>query len=60
MHMMANLVRVTANGSVVDATLWSPSADAVNLVVYDKDDQSKVIGKVAMTKGDKGQNGMFI
>ncbi|WP_277291213.1 pullulanase [Streptococcus orisratti] len=47
--------RVTANGSVVDATLWSPSADAVNLVVYDKDDQSKVIGKVAMTKGDKGQ-----
>lgn len=46
---------VSENGQVVDLGLWSPSAEAVSLVVYDKDDQNLVIGKVAMTKGDKGQ-----
>ncbi|MGT2784211.1 pullulanase [Streptococcus merionis] len=46
--------RVTDNGQKVAVTLWSPSADEVSLVVYDKTDQSKVIGKVAMTRGDKG------
>ncbi len=47
--------RVSQAGSVVDMTLWSPSADSVAVVLYDKDDQSKVVGKLAMTKGDKGQ-----
>ncbi|HFI0213162.1 TPA: pullulanase [Streptococcus suis] len=47
--------RVRQAGSVVDMTLWSPSADSVAVVLYDKDDQSKVVGKLAMTKGDKGQ-----
>lgn len=47
--------RVSQAGSVVQMTLWSPSADSVSVVLYDKDDQSKVVGKLAMTKGDKGQ-----
>ena len=47
--------RVSQAGGVVDMTLWSPSADSVALVLYDKDDQSKVVGKLAMAKGDKGQ-----
>ncbi len=47
--------RVHQAGAVVDMTLWSPSADSVSVVLYDKDDQSKVVGKLAMTKGDKGQ-----
>lgn len=46
--------RVTENGQKVAVTLWSPSADEVSVVVYDKKDQSKVIGKVAMNRGDKG------
>ncbi|MBF0786465.1 MULTISPECIES: pullulanase [unclassified Streptococcus] len=46
--------RVTENGQKVAVTLWSPSADQVSLVIYDKKDQSKVIGRVAMTRGDKG------
>ncbi|MGT2845041.1 pullulanase [Streptococcus hongkongensis] len=46
---------VSENGQVVDLGLWSPSAEAVSLVIYDKDNQNVVTGKVAMTKGDKGQ-----
>lgn len=45
---------VTENGQKVAVTLWSPSADQVSLVVYDKENQEKVIGRVAMTKGEKG------
>lgn len=47
--------RVQNNGQAVDLTIWSPSADEVSLIVYDKDDQNRVLGKVAMIKGDKGQ-----
>lgn len=47
--------RVHQAGAVVDMTVWSPSADSVSVVLYDKDDQAKVVGKLAMTKGDKGQ-----
>ncbi|WP_117281682.1 pullulanase [Streptococcus intermedius] len=46
--------RVSQAGKQVDVTFWSPSADQVDLVVYDKNDQSKVVGKVAMTKGEAG------
>ncbi|WP_449459029.1 pullulanase [Streptococcus suis] len=46
--------RVSQAGSVVDMTLWSPSADSVAVVLYDKDDQSKVVGKIPMTAGEKG------
>lgn len=35
--------------------LWSPKADAVSVILYDKTDQNVVIrDNVAMTKGDKG------
>ncbi|SQG82435.1 peptidoglycan linked protein (LPXTG motif), pullulanase [Streptococcus uberis] len=47
--------RLSENGQVVDVTVWSPSAQEVAVVVYDKDDQTKVLGKVTMVKGDKGQ-----
>ncbi len=47
--------RVKENGSKVAMTLWSPSADAVSVVVYDKDDQSIERGRVSMVKGDKGE-----
>ena len=47
--------RVFDNGVRVDLTVWSPNADNVSVVLYDKNDQTKVVGKIAMTKGDKGQ-----
>lgn len=46
--------RVSQAGKQVDVTFWSPSADQVDLVIYDKNDQNKVVGKVAMTKGEAG------
>ncbi|KJQ75814.1 alkaline amylopullulanase [Streptococcus mitis] len=41
-------------GKQVDLTLWSPSADKVSVVVYDKNDPDKVVGTVALEKGEKG------
>ncbi|EHI70994.1 pullulanase, extracellular [Streptococcus ictaluri 707-05] len=46
----ANLFK---DGSV-DLALWSPSADSVKVVIYDKDDQTKVLGQVDLTKSEKG------
>ena len=46
--------RVSQAGKQVDLTFWSPSADQVDLVVYDKEDQNKVIGRLAMQKGESG------
>lgn len=43
--------RVSQAGKQVDLTFWSPSADQVDLVVYDKEDQNKVLGRIAMQKG---------
>ncbi|MFA9559012.1 pullulanase [Evansella sp. AB-rgal1] len=34
--------------------LWSPKADDVSVVLYDKDDQNKVVGTIDMTLGDRG------
>ena len=42
------------DGKRVDLTLWSPSADKVSVVVYDKKDPEKVVGTVAIEKGEKG------
>lgn len=42
------------DGKRVDITLWSPSADKVSVVVYDKKDPEKVVGTVALEKGEKG------
>ena len=47
--------RVSEEGARVDLTVWSPSADSVSVVLYDKDDQTKVVGKIVMVKGDKGE-----
>ena len=41
-------------GKQVDLTLWSPSADKVSVVVYDKNDPNKVVGTVALEKGERG------
>ena len=41
-------------GKQVDLTLWSPSADKVSIVVYDKNDPEKVVGTVALEKGERG------
>ena len=46
--------RVSQAGKQVDLTFWSPSADQVDLVVYDKEDQNKVLGRIAMQKGESG------
>lgn len=42
------------DGKRVDLTLWSPSADKVSVVVYDKKDPEKVVGTVVLEKGEKG------
>ncbi|MGT2888329.1 pullulanase [Streptococcus didelphis] len=47
--------RLSENGQEVDVTLWSPSAEKVDLIIYDKTDQDHVLAKAAMTKGDKGE-----
>ena len=41
-------------GKQVDLTLWSPSADKVSVVVYDKNNPEKVVGTVALEKGERG------
>lgn len=41
------------NGSAT-LKVWSPKADHVAVVLYDKKDQTKVVKKVNMTKGDRG------
>lgn len=46
--------RVFDNGRRVEVSLWSPSADEVSLVLYDKDNQADIVGKVPLKKGDKG------
>ena len=41
-------------GKQVDLTLWSPSADKVSVVIYDKNDPEKAVGTVALEKGERG------
>lgn len=39
----------------VELKLWSPSADRVDVILYDKDDQNKVItDQLSMEQGDRG------
>lgn len=37
-----------------ELAFWSPSADQVNVVLYDKEDADKQLNTVAMTKADRG------
>ena len=47
-------LNLRADGSA-ELKLWSPSADAVNVVLYDKNDQTKIVDdQLAMTLGDRG------
>lgn len=46
------LVDVTDTSAIIK--VWSPSADTVDLVLYDSDTPTDVIGEYAMTRGDKG------
>ncbi|MBS4456109.1 pullulanase [Tuanshanicoccus lijuaniae] len=46
--------KLDETGANADAKLWAPSAESVSLVVYDKDDNEKEIGRVALTRQEKG------
>ncbi|MBF6978085.1 pullulanase [Aerococcaceae bacterium zg-BR22] len=46
--------KLDETGANADVKLWAPSAEKVSLVVYDKDDNEKVIGRVDLTRQDKG------
>ncbi|WP_161980961.1 pullulanase [Streptococcus sp. S784/96/1] len=46
--------RVKNGGKTVEMTLWSPSADSISVVIYDKGDQTKMLGEVAMVASEKG------
>ena len=37
-----------------EMAFWSPSADQVNIVLYDKTDQNRTVNSLAMTKEDRG------
>ncbi|XJS10077.1 alpha-amylase family glycosyl hydrolase [Aerococcaceae bacterium WGS1372] len=41
------------NGSAI-LRLWSPSADQVDVIIYDKDNQDTLLGTVPMEKKDQG------
>ncbi|MBY5034014.1 pullulanase [Streptococcus gallolyticus] len=45
---------LTQNGRQATLNVWSPSADKVEVVVYDKIEQEKEIATVEMVKGEKG------
>ena len=45
--------RLHEGGKKVDLTLWSPSADKVSVVIYDKNDSEKLVGRVALEKGSE-------
>ena len=52
---MVNWVPVfEENGTKAHVTLWSPSADQVDIIVYDKNNQDKVLAEHALSKGPRG------
>lgn len=46
--------RVKENGKKVDLSIWSPSADKVEVIVYDRQDQTKEIAEKELQKGESG------
>ena len=46
--------RLEENGTKAHVTLWSPSADQVDIIVYDKNNQDKVLAEHALSKGPRG------
>ncbi len=51
--MMVNPAELKEEGKQVDLTLWSPSADKVSVVIYDKNDPEKVV-ELSLGKGERG------
>ena len=45
--------KLNADGTAT-IKLWSPKADSVSIILYDKDDQNVVQGQYDMTLGDRG------
>lgn len=45
---------VLKNGKAVSFKLWSPSADLVSVIIYDKNDDNKEIFRHKMEKSNKG------
>ena len=45
---------VFAEDGTPTVKLWSPSADNVNVILYDKNDQDKIVNTFEMTKGARG------
>ena len=43
--------RLEENGTKAHVTLWSPSANQVDIIVYDKNNQDKVLAEHALSKG---------
>ena len=46
--------RLEENGTKAHVTLWSPSADQVDIIVYDKNNQDMVLAEHALSKGPRG------
>ena len=46
--------RLEENGTKAHVTLWSPSADQVDIIVYDKNNQDKVLAEHTLSKGLRG------
>ena len=46
--------RLEENGTKAHVTLWSPSANQVDIIVYDKNNQDKVLAEHALSKGPRG------
>ena len=46
--------RLEENGTKAHVTLWSPSADQVDIIVYDKNNQDKVLAERTLSKGPRG------
>lgn len=45
---------LSKDGKKVDVYLWSPSADDVNILIYDKNDPNKLIDTIKLEKTKKG------
>ena len=46
--------RLQENGTKAHVTLWSPSADQVDIIVYDKNNQDMVLAEHTLSKGPRG------
>lgn len=46
--------RLLDQGTRAQLTIWSPSADQVDLVIYDKDDQNQVLAEYPLRRGERG------